>query len=635
MRYLLTIITLFLSLSVYAQTDSIFPAKSGEALIDDLQANYSITTPLSYNVARDHMYGDIDNHDGKITGVYSGFTVTANTRSSAYAAGINAEHTWPQGKFNKSLPMRSDIHHLYPTRIEVNGARGSYKFDEIPDQNTSKWYRDNTVQTSIPTSNIDEYSELLSGTSFEPREDHKGNVARAIFYFWTIYQDRSDVADDESFFTGMKDVLLMWHDLDPVDQAEVQRSLDIEKVQGNRNPFIHDTTLVRRAYFGSTGNPVYQISNPLLGTVTDITGSSFNVQYSDGSETKTTDFDYDANLVAKNRSGETFQLTDYNFIEAATINWEVDESATSSKKALSIDVIKFGDSTPADSVSGKGSETGLIITGVFDGMLSGGTPKGVELYATEDIEDLSVYGVGSANNGEGSDGMEFQLSGYTTKGSYIYITTEETSFNTWFNFSADFVDEMSVAVNGDDAIELFYDSTAAFSGSEIVVDVFGDPNNTASSWRYEDGWAYRVDFTGPDGNTFVEANWETSAGVYNGATSNNSSFKPMPILTFKPKQAVSIEEDKSNIPTTLELADNYPNPFNPSTVISYTVRSPQNIELTVYDQLGREIQVLASGMKSSGKHVVQFNASQLSSGVYFYQLKSADGLLTKKMLLIK
>ena len=79
-----------------------------------------------------------------------------------------------------------------------------------------------------------------------------------MFYFWAIYQDNSSIVNDgtdnEAFFNSMKDVLLTWHDADPVDETEVARSVGIENVQGNRNPFIHDTTLVRRAFFG--GMPV-------------------------------------------------------------------------------------------------------------------------------------------------------------------------------------------------------------------------------------------------------------------------------------------------------------------------------------------------------------------------------------------
>ena len=102
----------------------------------------------------------------------------------------------------------------------------------------------------IPSSNIDLYSELDNGRAFEPREDFKGNVARAIFYFWSVYQNRAVVKDDVSFFNGMKDVLYDWHKHDPVDEMEWNRSLGAEQVQGNKNPFVHDSTLVDRVYFG-------------------------------------------------------------------------------------------------------------------------------------------------------------------------------------------------------------------------------------------------------------------------------------------------------------------------------------------------------------------------------------------------
>ena len=252
----------FLPLSVIAQTDLIAPTLTGTDLIQHIETNYAVTNSQSYSAARDAMFENIDGPNGMITCVYTGFTISFTDRQDAQgsqsANDFNTEHIWPQSFFNQDSPMRSDIHHLYPTRVDVNGARSNFPFAEINDNQTTTWYRDGSNQSSIPVSNIDEYSELLSGTSFEPREDHKGNVARAIFYFWTVYQNNTSITtdntDNAAFFNGMKDVLLTWHELDPVDQTEVNRSIAIESVQGNRNPFIHDTTLVRRAYFG--GLPV-------------------------------------------------------------------------------------------------------------------------------------------------------------------------------------------------------------------------------------------------------------------------------------------------------------------------------------------------------------------------------------------
>ncbi len=251
-----------LPLSAIAQTDLIAPTLTGTDLIQHIETNYAVTNSQSYSAARDAMFENIDGPSGMITCVYTGFTISFTDRQDAQgsqsANDFNTEHIWPQSFFNQDSPMRSDIHHLYPTRVDVNGARSNFPFAEINDNQTTTWYRDGSNQSSIPVSNIDEYSELLSGTSFEPREDHKGNVARAIFYFWTVYQNNTSITtdntDNAAFFNGMKDVLLTWHELDPVDQTEVDRSIAIESVQGNRNPFIHDTTLVRRAYFG--GLPV-------------------------------------------------------------------------------------------------------------------------------------------------------------------------------------------------------------------------------------------------------------------------------------------------------------------------------------------------------------------------------------------
>jgi endonuclease I len=234
--------------------EEILPGLMEGELISAIQDDYSVTSSLSYNRAREKMYAILDYKDGNLTGVYSGFTIQVapnegTVRSEAYNKGINAEHTWPQGLFDSNSPMVSDIHHLFPTKVDVNGARGSLPFGEIDDSQTDTWYYKSTSTSSIPSVDIDLYSEVLSNSRFEPREDHKGNTARAVFYFWTVYQEISNVADDESFFEGMKEDLYDWHRLDPADEAELARSNGAAEFQGNINPFVHDASLVARAYF--------------------------------------------------------------------------------------------------------------------------------------------------------------------------------------------------------------------------------------------------------------------------------------------------------------------------------------------------------------------------------------------------
>ena len=88
-------------------------------------------------------------------------------------------------------------------------------------------------------------------------------------------------------------------------------------------------------------------------------------------------------------------------------------------------------------------------------------------------------------------------------------------------------------------------------------------------------------------------------------------------------------------PSVFSLAQNYPNPFNPSTKISYTLANNSKVRLSVYDLLGREVSVLANEIQTAGQHVVTFSANHLSSGIYFYKLQTASGVITKKMMLLK
>ena len=107
----------------------------------------------------------------------------------------------------------------------------------------------------------------------------------------------------------------------------------------------------------------------------------------------------------------------------------------------------------------------LVISGVIDGPLTGGIPKAVELYVVNDIADLSVYGIGTANNGGGTDGVEFTFpADSASAGSYIYVASEIDGFTTFFGSAPDY-DSSAMGINGDDAIELFQNETVKSAAS--------------------------------------------------------------------------------------------------------------------------------------------------------------------------
>ena len=98
---------------------------------------------------------------------------------------------------------------------------------------------------------------------------------------------------------------------------------------------------------------------------------------------------------------------------------------------------------------------------------------------------------------------------------------------------------------------------------------------------------------------------------------------------------MSVEDEMPLQPKEFELKQNYPNPFNPSTRIGFSLDRPAQVKLAVYDILGREVAVLVDRSMNAGSHNVNFMASDLPSGVYFYKLQSGSSEQVRKMVLMK
>lgn len=102
--------------------------------------------------------------------------------------------------------------------------------------------------------------------------------------------------------------------------------------------------------------------------------------------------------------------------------------------------------------------------------------------------------------------------------------------------------------------------------------------------------------------------------------------------TAAPATSVNIE---NSLPTTFAVLQNYPNPFNPNTTITYQLPLTSSAVISVYDVLGKEVATLVNETKEAGVHTVQFDASNISSGIYFYSLRAGNFVEYKKMLLVK
>lgn len=190
------------------------------------------------------------------------------------------------------------------------------------------------------------------------------------------------------------------------------------------------------------------------------------------------------------------------------------------------------------------ADASLIITGVLDGPLSGGQPKMIELYATADIADLSTYGLESATNSAAATAAETPLNGLLNAGEFFYLynadadepaTSPIDRLTGFLGYTpANTIHDPSpgggATLNGDDSIILW--------NNGVIIDRFGndaDADDPGEDWDYQDGWAYRINGTGPD-ETFVMANWTFSGENANdGETDNANASAPFPTGSYQPE----------------------------------------------------------------------------------------------------
>lgn len=257
MRILPCAILLFLSLELSSQYNhtNVLPNLTESSLLQELVHTFKPDFVLSYGRARDTLFSKVYAQENTLTCIYTGHTIPldpdADPTISAYQngspTGINTEHSYPQSKGARNGNAKADMHHLFPTRTPVNEARSADPYADIPDEQTTQWFIQDQVTGNVPTNNIDLYSEDTSNL-FEPKESMKGNIARAIFYFYTMYQTQADAADP-NFFEMQKSTLCAWHLQDPVDSLEWHRNQIIAQHQDDKpNPFILDCSLPARSY---------------------------------------------------------------------------------------------------------------------------------------------------------------------------------------------------------------------------------------------------------------------------------------------------------------------------------------------------------------------------------------------------
>ncbi len=238
---------------------------------------------------------------------------------------------------------------------------------------------------------------------------------------------------------------------------------------------------------------------------------------------------------------------------------------------------------------------------------------------------VSALGFVSGSSGYGNiagkvkivDGTNSPLSAGISKGTEISITSnttsqDKTAQNTYATPDPK-VKVIPIAASSNDSTKLVAfgveKGTAVFNSAGV------NDGTVKTTARYAAVGIHELayPFITNDGWKLIKAaiNWVTDTGTSTGV------------------------EEKSSLPENFQLLQNYPNPFNPTTTIKYDLPESGYYSLKVYNSLGQEVALLIDGNKSAGEYSVNFDASNLASGIYIYRLSGSNVNLTRKMLLLK
>jgi hypothetical protein len=543
-------------------------------------------TNLGYSTARRRMFNYIDNHNDTVYCVYGGLAKYVPYGGTVtYPAPFNTEHTVPQAFFNENEPMRSDIHHLFPTYEQWNSNRASHPFAEIDDNQTSIWMRLNQSQSSIPGNLIDEYSESW-GSQFEAREDHKGNLARAVFYFFTMYPTQAGNISQ----LGNLNTLYQWHQQDPPDAAEVLRNDGVETYQGNRNPYIDHPNWVGPAWgFGTsapavpTGLTVVADTNRLLLQWDDLPSETGYLLFRSTDNASFAKLDsFPENTVSYEDQAVTGGLTYFYYLIGTNAAGNGPASPTVS-------------AAPIPGLSSGGFANDLLISEYIEGDLFN---KALEIAnGTGEVVDLSAYSLKKQLNGFGPWGDEVALSGNLSDGDVWVIASEAAS--QVILAQADLASTSNLMIfNGNDPLGLFKNGN--------LIDIVGELDGGTNVFGANVTLRRKIWVVAPS-EVYLSNQWES-------LPTNNS--ENLGVHSFDPS-ANSVAAALS-IPG-LQI---WPNPVADYLVLESTQLPHSQLQCLVYDMRGR---IISAQTEVVDGQQLRLNTADWQPGLYLLQVISPQG----------
>ncbi|MBL7032715.1 MAG: T9SS type A sorting domain-containing protein [Candidatus Delongbacteria bacterium] len=170
-----------------------------------------------------------------------------------------------------------------------------------------------------------------------------------------------------------------------------------------------------------------------------------------------------------------------------------------------------------------------------------------------------------------------------------------------------------------------------YSGTQPGIELTGDIPGEIAPYDYFE-YSYRWTALIADSEYDAVVRFNTSGGTCDFTLANRNDLDLGTADSFVLWETVG---ESNAVPVSVELSQNYPNPFNPSTTIEYSLAAPCEVTLTVFNLLGEQVTVLVDGPRATGTHRVNFDAGDLTSGMYLYRLNTGTHAVTHKMVLVR
>lgn len=546
---------------------------------------------------RDYYY----ENDGTILDMYS--EKPAGTDPYSYAAGTtqrcgtysvegdcyNREHIIPQSTFNSAAPMVSDAHFITPTDGKVNGQRSNYPHGPVT---SPTW-------TSLNGSKLG--ASTLSGYTgpiFEPINDFKGDIARMYFYFATRYENTVagysyamfNNSSNQVFTTAFLNLLITWHNQDPVSAREIARNNAIFAIQKNRNPYIDHPEYVQAIWNPTTDSQAPTAPTNLVSTAK--TTNSISLSWSGSTDnTAVTGYNLYQNSVLKTTTtGLTTTITGLTASTAYSFSVKAKDAAGN---------LSLASNTLNVTTSSSSTATDLLFSEYIEGSSNN---KALEISnATGASINLSVYSIKKQTNGAGSWSTGLALTGTLNNGSKFTIVNSLMASSCYPISSANLSTSAGeMTFNGNDPIGLFKNG--------ILIDIIGTFNGGSANFAADATIRRKITITAPS-TTFNKAvQWDSFASD----TCTNLGSR---IVVKEPKAATDVAINAIAI---------YPNPSNGTFFVNNANRM---YSIAVYSLIGQKIYAEENCTNS------EIRVPNIAKGTYLVRVSMDSDSVIKKLII--